>query len=374
MNTLPAELVDLVIYELQDDRYSLRSCSLVCKSWAPRPSAHLFKSLRARFNIGTAGQPDLWKTPFYEFCGLIATSPRVSTHIQNLTMSIRTSSVADVATIALQLPHLRSLSVSSGMTSTSPPTDALPCSGRHIEHLDVGYVRADVVPYFLGLFSSVGTLEVSTCVMNWSMPPARSQRKYLVRNFCASHIPGDTLRYVTALLEPSRLESADVSMSPALRTIEPNDLIGLLLVAGPTTRHLKITLADRLWVPSDALSDSLQAFPRLESFTVRTNYHCIESDWWRGLLAFLPALPQHIRVVRIVICDYWAFALRDALYGLEWSAVGGALEHCTGLECLRVAVECYDPPPISVLEDSELQEVIVAALPSRLRSKIVFEY
>lgn len=251
MNTLPAELVDLVIDELQDDQQSLRSCSLVCKSWAPRPSAHLFKSLRAHFIIGTAGQPHLWKTPFYEFCALIATSPRVVTNIQNLTMSIRTSSVADVATIALQLPHLRSLSVSSGMTSTSPPTDALPCSGRHIEHLHVGYVRADVIPYFLGLFSSVGTLKVSTCTMDWSMPPARSQRKYPVRNLCASHIPGDSLRYVTALLEPSTLESVDVSMSPALGTIEPNDLIGLLLLAGPTMRDLKVTLARRLWVSSD---------------------------------------------------------------------------------------------------------------------------
>lgn len=46
MSTLPAELVDVVIDFLQQDRGALRTCALVAKTWVPRSQAWLFRAIQ----------------------------------------------------------------------------------------------------------------------------------------------------------------------------------------------------------------------------------------------------------------------------------------------------------------------------------------
>lgn len=43
--TLPEEILEMIGTWLSDDKNTLRQCSLVCKDWLPRSSAHLFRTL-----------------------------------------------------------------------------------------------------------------------------------------------------------------------------------------------------------------------------------------------------------------------------------------------------------------------------------------
>ncbi|EJD35584.1 hypothetical protein AURDEDRAFT_175313 [Auricularia subglabra TFB-10046 SS5] len=61
---LPAELVDMVIDVLYDDRRALRTCALVAKSWTPRTRVWLFRAIHVgrRINIyyDSGSHPDLF--------------------------------------------------------------------------------------------------------------------------------------------------------------------------------------------------------------------------------------------------------------------------------------------------------------------------
>ncbi|GJE95357.1 hypothetical protein PsYK624_115410 [Phanerochaete sordida] len=355
MDALPVELVDLVIDKLRDDKLSLKICSLVCKTWLRQSSAHLFRSLRV--NIWVSG---CWP-------------PRQ----KNLKITLDTESMAEVATIATQLPQLRSLSVRGTMmdpvTSRAPP----PCSGRRLECLSVSDVHLDVIPYFLGLFASVGTLKISTCKAIHN-EPAPLQHVYPVRCFYVrGYIQKGDFGHVIELLDPAVLESANLRISWPILPLSPADLNQLFRTARPALRDLTINIGDSGWHHGVADLSALQACTRLESLTIAFEWRLyFESDWWREMLAFLAVLPPHIRVVRIITRPVYGHPvsdIRNVLRAVEWRTVGSALEHCFGLECLRITVDEKDARPISAPEYRDLQEAILAALPSRLRCKTVFK-
>ncbi|EKM53884.1 uncharacterized protein PHACADRAFT_257364 [Phanerochaete carnosa HHB-10118-sp] len=95
---LPPELIDLVIDELQHDIVSLRSCSLVCKSWLPRSSTHLFSSLY----ISSLPVSAILVT----FRNFIPSSTRISLHVRHFEVNVVPHSSADVTALPEHMPNL----------------------------------------------------------------------------------------------------------------------------------------------------------------------------------------------------------------------------------------------------------------------------
>ncbi|GJE95352.1 hypothetical protein PsYK624_115360 [Phanerochaete sordida] len=375
MNVLPAELLDCVIDEMQDDASSLRACSLVCKAWLPRTSAHLFKSLSAHFSVETYDQPDPWKAPSFGFHAPIISSARVAAHVQVLRITICPSTVADVAAIVVQLPQLRSLSVGGTLMTTAPSLPPPPSSGRHIGYLCVYQACADVIPYFLSLFASVGTLEVHLChVDDHFIPRTWPPLRHPVQHLHFWNISGNVLRYLTSLLEPSALEGINASLNQTWDPIDLDDLSHLLRIAGSTIRSLEVQPDYRSF---DTISDlsSLQECTHLESITIEASWSLLGNDWWRGFLAFLPFLPPATRVVRFVVSLTGGLArLPDiVMQNVDWGMIGSALERCSGLQRLQVGIRSVDTKPLSSPEYRGLREAILVELPSRLQSIAVFD-
>ncbi|KAI0708739.1 hypothetical protein C8T65DRAFT_576262, partial [Cerioporus squamosus] len=73
---LPAEVTDSILDYLHDDRPTLRTCSLVSRSWLPSCRYHLFSEVVVR----SADHP-LTLSSFLEF---LPTSPDIASYIRTL--------------------------------------------------------------------------------------------------------------------------------------------------------------------------------------------------------------------------------------------------------------------------------------------------
>ncbi|PSR73130.1 hypothetical protein PHLCEN_2v10986 [Hermanssonia centrifuga] len=78
---LPPELTDRVIDNLHDSKADLRRCSLVCRSWLPSSSFHLFHYLHIRRDPDSNFDD---QSTFNAFITLLQTSPRVYSYLRGL--------------------------------------------------------------------------------------------------------------------------------------------------------------------------------------------------------------------------------------------------------------------------------------------------
>ncbi|KAI8980101.1 hypothetical protein BD414DRAFT_516553 [Trametes punicea] len=69
---LPAELDDLILDHLRDDRRTLRACALTCSGWLPRAHYHLFRSIYLD-----------WSN-CYSFSRLLASNPALASYVGTL--------------------------------------------------------------------------------------------------------------------------------------------------------------------------------------------------------------------------------------------------------------------------------------------------
>ncbi|KAJ7350755.1 hypothetical protein DFH08DRAFT_644137, partial [Mycena albidolilacea] len=59
----PQELIDEILDYLADDKYSLRTCSLVCRAWVLRTRACLFESCRLSRERHVVGFGEVLQSP-----------------------------------------------------------------------------------------------------------------------------------------------------------------------------------------------------------------------------------------------------------------------------------------------------------------------
>ncbi|GJE95351.1 F-box protein [Phanerochaete sordida] len=360
MPTLPLELIELIIDQLSANRGDLRSCSLVSRSWLPRSSKHLFRSLCV-----SRGR----RETLHVLCSLVLSSERMATNIYSLSITIDRSTANKAAPLLGHLPALHTLDISATLDlerCACPDATAQP--GRHIEDLNLSSMPIDVVAYFLGLFSSVGTLAVRRCWQEGTVP-----RAHRVRCLGVIQLDGPALRDMSRLVEPSTLQGIFFHFPPESPCLLPEDVAHFFRVLGAHIQTL-VYFVDPLCEEPVLDRQALQSCEALESFEVLLPHEpAFHDDCWRSMLVALSALPPHTRNVRLVSSRESTQGASNALQSSDWKAVGCALEHCSALE--RLQIKTPEPSSMSTAcaDEGDLQSIILISLSERLRGITIFE-
>ncbi|GJE95367.1 hypothetical protein PsYK624_115510 [Phanerochaete sordida] len=332
MGALQLELTELIMDEVQSDYHNLRSCSLVCKSWVPRSSKHLFRSIKV---------PD----PYYYrhaavllFCDSVLSSERMATSTEVLEVTIEPSTVAKVALLFQHLPVLQSLTVSATPELERrdyPP--APPSVKRHIEHLTVRALPMDIVAYFLGIFTSASSLDINYCTGEAGPVP----RTYRVKRLTISDVDGPALCAVSRLVEPSALERIPFEFPWQYPPPSAEDVNHFFHVLSAHIRELEYRMDSFSKVPLLG-HPALHACPVLESFIFTAPGETrLNPASWRTILGPLSSLPPDVREVRFCTICGVPLETQDArdvtvLRTLDWPAVGRALQHLNALQRLQI--------------------------------------
>ena len=107
---MPLELVDRILDEIGGDsavvlyRKTLKSCSLVCKSWIHRSSAYLFRSI------------EVCAPQLEQYLAFAKTSPRLRTHVLEFTVNGTIDVTLHLDDIFAATPGLTTLELWSNMT------------------------------------------------------------------------------------------------------------------------------------------------------------------------------------------------------------------------------------------------------------------
>lgn len=107
---VPLELVNRILDEIGGDsavvsyRKTLKSCSLVCKSWIHRSSTYIFRAIEIR-------APQL-----EQYLAFAKTSPRLRTHVREITINGTIDVTLHLDDIFAATPALTTLELWSNMT------------------------------------------------------------------------------------------------------------------------------------------------------------------------------------------------------------------------------------------------------------------
>ena len=142
---LAPEIVDLVIDFLRGDIQSLKSCSLVCKSWYPRCRYHLFRSIRI---------PGKWVSVFLQ--SLRSTPSEIITTLE-IGGSYWRPTKKIWAGIALNVPAIQSLTLTRVDLRR---VSAASLVGLKLKHLAFEYSRGYTLRDFAQIACSFPHLEI----------------------------------------------------------------------------------------------------------------------------------------------------------------------------------------------------------------------
>ena len=138
----PAEIEDMVIDNLNNDRVALANCSLVCKSWSPRSRFHLFNTLTLKLSRTNGGEKAT------QFSVLSDMSPYVGDNLRNLHLAGDVSPIPityiredAVAGVLKRLPWLETLTMHSFQLAS---TNCVPVKSCTISGLDIFQVISNI--------------------------------------------------------------------------------------------------------------------------------------------------------------------------------------------------------------------------------------
>ncbi|GJE95343.1 hypothetical protein PsYK624_115270 [Phanerochaete sordida] len=371
MVELPFELVDLIIDELKHDIVALRSCSLVCKTWLPRSSAHLFSSFRI------SSLPS-W-TFLIDYHNLLSSSTRVPAFTRNLEVNVVPERAQAIAALIQHLPQLDSLSlVGIGLFRDSScfPRPNLSCTGRTLRSLRGAWLPADLIACFLALFTSVETLDVR---FGERAEHDFRQQAHRITNLVIKAETDFALLDIACLVRPDALESLAVDIGGTYHhQVAAERFDKLLQLVG---RHIKrFEYAQPLggWVAPPSSIPALFACAALESITVTTpKASPFSMRLWLECLVLLSSLLPHVQRVRLVTScrglPEAEHAFQDLVRTLDWQGVAQALVHCRALEVVEVAALDCCHRPIAFVDYPGAREAVVGRMPAWLRSIAVFE-
>ena len=195
---LPPELTDYLLDLVATECYAgelkttMSDCSLVCKTWLPRSSRHLFHSIK------------LSSVKLEEYLALAQASTRLATHLRELVIKGSFDPTLYLKQISAIMPKLAHLEFRNNATVefTMPP-DFKPdlsdpnnrrtvhyyvqpswdqCAIRSgvlsIEYLRLGRIAAQAIPLFLRPFTRIKTLELFACYHRHNRGPDKTLAGY----------------------------------------------------------------------------------------------------------------------------------------------------------------------------------------------------
>ncbi|GJE95335.1 hypothetical protein PsYK624_115190 [Phanerochaete sordida] len=307
---------------------------------------------------------------------------RIQNHLVKLTVEPHIMQHLELITA---LPRLSELVVSCfGLdmdTFDSRAAILRTSTGRAIDSITVSYARPEVVELLMRLFVDVQTLRWKWCLIVPDGNPKSLASPLAVRNLEVIGCSGIFLPYVAHMLARERVESLKVELIHHIDGGHEAFLDDFIQWFPHLNAYHHIDIS--------GLSEDIRAYlPGLSRYTALSSAalttealdHATYPERFQDVLIFLAALPVGIRRIALVYEISWTTAaeLTERVRQADWASVGRAVERYTALEVLEVSVEnenvsVPDGEAVSLVETSQAQAVVSAALPERLRSILVFK-
>ena len=387
--TLPQELVDLVIDHLYDDTRTVRSCTLVCKSFLPSSSKSLFERLTwppcTTFSTldGCVCLSDRFTLD--SLLQTLTTSHRISANIRSLRLTSRTHSGTSrtlsttlIHSILDTLPRLQSVELSGcRLTPIGATTHA--CNSHSIKRLVFAKGTLDYGNplEFLTLFHHIKVLYIERPVRTSGAPDVTVDRRTEVEYMVFDSLPVDGGSY----------RPYDAVLNRLSRYLKMNKIYSVRTNATTTGLAAFITACSRLrrldsvtWGTPTATP----GWPRLRHLRIGgpIGHHITRGfmyNAWPDVMQDLSNIdPSRLRSFELFIDIDQDYILRDLrqcrkwLSDLDWAPVGTFVSKCTRLTAdWQLQVECFAIQPY--VEETELalnrcaeiaQEIAMQRLPS----------
>ncbi|KAJ3549837.1 hypothetical protein NM688_g5138 [Phlebia brevispora] len=344
--TLPAEVTDHIIDFFHDDKKSLQSTSLVCRSWCPRSRFNLFRTITIRIHEQDLeefllfllhdkrqprhSQPVARSIRALRLCGpyfafgrhdldpsTLYITPKLLLDLLNVLTEVKELSLSD---IALDAPvHLAVVSTSN---ASQEPTATHAVSRRTLEVLTMKNIgmhssSGEDFARILALFSSVSTLRISSPF--WPGFP-----------FMMHDIPINPTVPVAKIPDIATLDLN-------ARVVTPYLLALLRQVPRRTIREVRVVCSMRVEV---------QSFGRfLDEIGPSVEQLSIDYD---GLLARNHIdSPEHLQEFNIGACS--ALSMLTLRLTLHTDSAHFSLEHNTGCFFVLTQLLGYTPPSLRTL-------------------------
>lgn len=343
--SLPQELVDVIVDFLQDDRWSLHSCSVVCKSMVQRCTKYLFH----RISVTTSR--------FSDCIRCLRSSNRLSHAIVDFVIIGDMSTYimpVHVHTVTMLLPRLESLRF-SGLFQSFAPRPALPLAirKRQLATLRFDFIHLDLIECVLEMLDTVGEVVLEGPYVEGSVNAPRNAGR--VRALRVRTRP-QWLASMCQLFQPSSLTSADIAVdAPSLNAY---DLERFLQTYGWNLRRLSLQLPPRSLAPTLPVH-ALDSCTKLVAFTLTLP----RRDTWSMAHHLIRASPSSLRELRLIVRS-------DGTWGDEdWRRLAVDLEDHAQLE--RFDIE-YTVADSSTPVSHEMQQHIRTVLSPQLSTILHF--
>ena len=176
---LPGEVIDKILDHLHGDVATLKTCTLVCRSWIPTCRYHLFAAITCHPAVPGKGIAELLQwilvspdvVPYVRWLYIAADLPPLTGEVQRPTLNV---AVEDLAPIFTSFPNIRSI-VLIGICISSVTPVAEPYAPQNIvPPLDILFIIScstasrTFYPMYrlLSLFSEIENLNINDS-LNW---------------------------------------------------------------------------------------------------------------------------------------------------------------------------------------------------------------
>lgn len=351
----PQEIFDIIIDSLHDDPKALRACSLVCQSWLPSSSFHMFPRTiclpprKMRRKNWTA------KTSLKTFI-----TPRVVRYAQELILTgfaddkVLSCSLVEVFEALDQIPNLRSLTVDlENVQITCPSSNPLPhASFSHVEmsHIDTLVISGACNPDFplmlalIQRFHHISLLTLSNSILSVPSNHFQMRRKSRVDAIQFYQCFG---RQVFALVVDCVDTERLLSIVVGGERDGNNSSLAAFVARTPNVEHL--TYALFTGTSSARLG---RVPPRLQSVAIRQNWDVsfgyTNDSYWSQIIYALASCPATVTsvTIRLDIVDILVrlhFTHVDVIFShtiapMNWIALGAKLSRFPSLNVLRVVL------------------------------------
>ncbi|RPD55230.1 hypothetical protein L227DRAFT_615515 [Lentinus tigrinus ALCF2SS1-6] len=300
-SSLPFELWDMVVDNLEDDVHALKQCALVCKTWACLSQRHLFSLLMCAKN--SAGTPkDLGQ--------FLSDKPNLAADVGTLILDHQTIALPVLQLIIDLLPNLRTLDLNS--VTIPQPSDAeltLPMPRTH-RLVSFQWARCDATSSTLYLvlahFTSIASLVLKDRSRSGRyLRICKSLRKLVPSHLAVEHISYTTFptSVLSDLVRGSRMATTVESIEIVSTAGISLEMLGDVLLAVTSLRHLHLrSRSFMLWWDDRSRDIKLAQCTSLE--TVQFTLHSEEPTqenvefWLLQWLTGIRYLPPSLRAVR----------------------------------------------------------------------------
>ncbi|KAK0462029.1 uncharacterized protein EV420DRAFT_142263 [Desarmillaria tabescens] len=389
LSGLPHELIDAIVDENQDDRATLRACSLVNHSWTYSSQRHIFSRVsfnnkRTNYFIQRRSQRTI-----EQFYALICAQPRIATFVQ----AVEISPLLDVqllARILEKLTRLESISVDlceyrwDELSLYLRDTLAATLRSPRITNLELREGQFLHCTDFLALLGGSGHLKqltlsgVSCGSFSDSQIRAKNTSGLKLKSLAISlyehsHFP--LLRLLQSSVNLSSLHRLAVLTAG---TGHPGERVGitkefLRRLNGSLLKQLVLNVC--LGEPLSNLIDVSQLRSiRIKLWWMRLDQHTRPSEWLRWMSAIFRELVQWHTVEEVTFEIFYASDF--TMYIDEWVALDAVLGRLQSLRKVHLRLDKYDGARARWRHAREypgsLEDDAKGVLPTLAQKKILF--